>query len=62
MLSTAMSSIESAPQAPTSGDLAALEQARRALAAALAAWNQIKTTGLPQLNSLLRRNNLPPIE
>lgn len=61
-LSTAMSSIESAPEAPTAGDLAALQQAQRALGAALAVWNQVKTADLPRLNSLLRQSGLPVIE
>jgi hypothetical protein len=42
--------------------LAAIENNRKLLDANLASWNQIKSAALPQLNSVLKRNNLPAVE
>jgi photosystem II stability/assembly factor-like uncharacterized protein len=55
-------SIDGAPAVPTQGDLAALQSNRKNLDADLASWNQIRTTDLPQLNSLLKQNGLPAVE
>ena len=56
------SSIDGAPAAPTDGDLRAIQNARKVLDTDLAAWNQIRTSDVPQLNSVLRANNLQAIE
>jgi hypothetical protein len=55
-------SIDGAPAAPTEGDLRALENARKIFDADLGKWNQITTTDVAQLNSVLRQNKLPTIE
>jgi photosystem II stability/assembly factor-like uncharacterized protein len=61
-LSTLNFSINGAPAAPTQGDLAGIQNTRRTLDADLTTWNQIKTTDLPQLNSVLRQNGLNAVE
>jgi photosystem II stability/assembly factor-like uncharacterized protein len=55
-------SIDGAPASPTQGDLEAIQNARKVLDADVAGWNLIRTTDLPQLNSLLKQNNLPALE
>jgi hypothetical protein len=46
-------SVQGADAAPTAGQMAALEQARTALASAVAKWNDLKSTDLPHLNDVL---------
>jgi hypothetical protein len=55
-------SIDGAPAAPTQGDRAAMQSYQKILDADLATWNQIRTTDLPRLNSLLKQNGLPALE
>ncbi|HET9742250.1 MAG TPA: hypothetical protein VFQ00_05815 [Terriglobales bacterium] len=55
-------SINSAPAAPTASDLKAIQNLHKVLESDMAAWNQIKTTDVPQLNTTLRQNNLPAVE
>jgi hypothetical protein len=55
-------SIDGAPAAPTQGDLNAIANARKTLDADMAKWNQIKTSDMPQLNTLLRQNGLTAVE
>jgi photosystem II stability/assembly factor-like uncharacterized protein len=55
-------SIDGAPTAPTQGDMTAIENDRKISDADLASWNQIRTTDVLQLNSLLRQHNLPAVE
>jgi len=54
-------SISGAPVAPTNGDLEAIANNRKILNSDLASWNQIKTSDVPQLNSVLKQNNLAAI-
>jgi hypothetical protein len=61
-LSTLAFSINGAPAAPTHSDLAGIQNTRRILDSDLAAWNQIKSSDVPQLNSLLRQNGLSGVE
>jgi hypothetical protein len=61
-LSTLAFSINGAPAAPTHSDLAGIQNTRRILDSDLATWNQIKSSDVPQLNSLLRQNGLSGVE
>ncbi|MBN8713161.1 MAG: hypothetical protein J0H50_04200 [Xanthomonadales bacterium] len=54
-------SVESADAAPSSGKLQTLAKYQQILDAALAKWESVKTTGLPQLNSELKSAGLGPI-
>jgi hypothetical protein len=61
-LSTLTFSINGAPAAPTHSDLVGVQNTRRILDSDLARWNQIKSSDVPQLNSLLRQNGLGGVE
>jgi photosystem II stability/assembly factor-like uncharacterized protein len=61
-LSTLAFSINGAPAAPTRSDLTGVQNTRRILDSDLATWNQIKSSDVPQLNSLLRQNGLSGVE
>jgi photosystem II stability/assembly factor-like uncharacterized protein len=53
--------VDSADAAPTSQQLAALNEATQSLDRQLAAWEAIKRTDLPPLNKQLRELNLPEL-
>jgi photosystem II stability/assembly factor-like uncharacterized protein len=53
--------IESADAAPTPDAVAAFDQDQKIMRETLARWEEIRAQGLPKLNSLLQKNNLPPI-
>ena len=61
-LSTLASSINGAPAAPTATDLEGVQNTRRILDSDLSNWNQIKTSDLPQLNSLLQQNGFAALQ
>jgi photosystem II stability/assembly factor-like uncharacterized protein len=53
--------VESADVAPTPDAVAAFEQNQKIMRETLARWQELRAQGLPKLNSLLQKNNLPPI-
>ena len=53
--------VESADAAPTPDALAAFQQARQVMESTLAMWQEIKSTDLAHLNSILRQARLPAI-
>jgi hypothetical protein len=55
-------SVESADAAPSSGKMQTLAKYQQILDAALAKWESVKTTGLPQLNAKLKAAGLEPVE
>jgi hypothetical protein len=60
-LSTLAFSIDGAPAAPTRSDLDGLENVRKILDTDMASWNQLRTSELPRLNSVLQQNGLAPM-
>ncbi|MBV9435619.1 MAG: hypothetical protein JOZ44_06185 [Acidobacteria bacterium] len=61
-LSTLAFSVDGAPAAPTQSDVAGIRNARQILDSALAAWQQLKSSDLPQLNRVLEQNGLAQVQ
>ena len=61
-LSAIANSVNGADAAPTAGAIAAFGQVQQVLPKTLAAWAELKSRDLPQLNTVLRDNSLPPVQ
>ncbi len=61
-LGAVANSVNGADAAPTAGAMAAFAQLQQLLPKTLAAWVELKNRDLPQLNTVLRGNNLGPVE
>jgi len=57
-----ISALDSADAAPTTQEVATVEELQKALDEQLAGWNEIKTKDLPNLNEQLKKAGLPPID
>ncbi len=61
-LGTMLAQLDTADAAPTTQELEMFRELERALDEQLAAWNQLKTKDLPQLNEELKKAGQPPID
>jgi hypothetical protein len=57
-----ISALDSADAAPTTQELATVAELEKALAEQLAAWNEIKTKDLPNLNEQFKKAGLPVVD
>jgi hypothetical protein len=62
MMGMLMRSLQAADVAPTTQMLAAIADGRKALAAIMSRWNELKTQDLAGLNVQLKASGLPVIE
>jgi photosystem II stability/assembly factor-like uncharacterized protein len=61
-LGTMLAQLDTADAAPTTQELEMFNQVEKALEEQLAAWDQLKTKDIPQLNEELKKAGQPPID
>ncbi len=61
-LGTMLSQLDTADAAPTTQELEMFGEVEKALDEQLAAWGQLKTKDVPQLNEELKKAGQPPID
>ncbi len=59
---TLVSALDTADVAPTTQQVATFVELEKALQEQLAAWSQLKSKDIPELNEQLKKAGLPPID